>query len=334
MEKTKKRDEKTKKKETEEIETPQEEEEEEIIGEGDHSDEDFEGEDDSDMSEEEIMFNKILKRQKVKEDSDEEEKEKETPDDKSEDNLQADFEIVAPCESFFHSIKMLIQKLCDEQKFDISGLADALIEQQSLGSLPVTTLDIDLDAKYKNLDDKDFEKMRIKHNNDRDVYGITTVINFCDREDKPFLEEIYGYVMYKAKKFLQKDQIKKFISILNSKKIGLFINERYLNLPVNLIPDLLKGIVEDINFTKQQDDVENPEAYDFDYFIGMAKISSDNLYYKPEEERFIEKSVISFKFSCKSDENQEQYKRVIYLLKYSKFRNIVENIDGLFKEKE
>lgn len=289
------------------------------------------------MSDEEIAFNKILKRQKVdeqdsEEDSDEEEKI--NTGDKNEDEMQADFELVAPCESFFHSIKMLIQKLCDEQKYDVSGLADALIEQQSLGSLPVTSLSFDLDEKYKDLNDADFKKMRIKHNNDRDIYGITTVINFSDREDKPYLEEIYGYIMYKAKKFLKKDLIKKFIGILNSKKVGLFVNERYLNLPVNLVPMLLKGLIEDIDFTRKQDDVPNPEAYDFDYFLGMAKVSTDDLYYKPEEERFVEKSIVSFKFSWKSEEKAEQYKRVIYLLKYHKYKNLMENIDGLFKDTE
>lgn len=179
--------------------------------------------------------------------------------------------MVAPCESFFHSIKLLTQQLCDDQKFDVSGLADALIAQQSLGSLPVTTLGFNLDEKYADLNDEEFEKMRIKHNNDRDVYGITTVINFSKREDKKFLEDIYGYIMYKAKKCLDKDKLKKFITLLNNKRIGLFINERYLNLPVNLVPTLLKSIPEDIEFTKQQDDVENPSDFNFDFFLGIAK---------------------------------------------------------------
>lgn len=249
------------------------------------------------MSEEALVYSKILKRQKVKEDSEEEEIKDGKEESKGEDDMQLDFEIVAPCESFFHSIKMLIQKLCDEQKYDVSGLADALIGQVSLGSLPVTSLGFDMDKKYADLDDENFEKMKYKLNNDRDVYGITTVIDFKNREDKQYLEDIYGYVMYKAKKNLKKDDLKKFIGILNSKKVGLFINERFLNLPVKLIPDLLRGLIDDINFTKQQDDVEDPSAYDFDYFLGMAKLSTDGLYYKPEEERFVDKAMVKFTFS-------------------------------------
>jgi protein BCP1 len=246
----------------------------------------------SGYSEEAIAFNKILtKRQKVKE---EDEEDKNSLD--SDDELVGEFELVAPCESFFHSIKMLIHLLCDDQKYDVSGLADALIAQQSLGSLPVTTLDFDLEEKYGNLKDAEFEKMRIKFNNDRDVYGITTVINFSKRENKQCLEDIYGYIMYNAKKNLDKQSLKKFISILNSKKIGLLINERYLNLPVSLIPDMLRGIVKDIDFTKQQDDVEDPSDYDFDYFLGIGKLTPADLYYKSEEERFIKDSEIQFKF--------------------------------------
>jgi len=192
---------------------------------------------------------------------------------------------------------LLIQQLCDEQKYDISGLADALIEQQSLGSVSVSSLGFDLENKYGHLNDTEFEKMRIKHNNDRDVYGITTVINFSKRENKRFLEDIYSYIMYRAKKHLDKDQLKKFISILSNKKIALFINERYMNLPIMVIPKILKGIPEDIEFTKQQDDIADPADFDFDYFLGIAKLSSNDLYYKAEEERFINNSIISFKFT-------------------------------------
>jgi hypothetical protein len=255
---------------------------------------DAEGES-SGYSEEAIAFNTILsKRQKLQED-DEESKHESGSDNGNE--LEEEFELVAPCESFFHSVKMLIQLLCDDQKYDVSGLADALIAQQSLGSLPVTTLEYDLDAKYGHLTDEDFEKMRVKFNMDRDVYGITTVINFSKREKKQYLEDIYGYVMFKAKKFLKKDDLKKFISILNTNKIGLFINERYLNLPVNLVPELLRNLVKDIDFTKQQDDVEDPSDYNFDYFLGIGKLTPDDLYYKAEEERFVKASMVHFTFT-------------------------------------
>lgn len=191
---------------------------------------------------------------------------------------------------------MLVLQLCDDQKFDVSGLADALIAQQSLGSLPVTSLGFNLDEKYANLTDEEFEKMRVKHNNERDVYGITSVIDFSNRENKQCLEDIYGYVMYKARKQLDKEKLKKFINILSNKKVALFINERYLNLPIKLVPMLLKSIPDDIEFTKQQDDIADPSVYDFDYFLGFAKLSADDKFYKAEEERFIENSLISFKF--------------------------------------
>ena len=285
----------------------------------------------SGYSEEEIAFNNIVnKRQKVKEHEQEQEQDGEK---ESEDgSLDLEFELVAPCESFFHSIKMLTQQMWDDQKFDVSGLSDALIAQQSLGSLPVTSLGFNLDEKYKDLSDGEFEKIRIKHNNERDVYGITTVINFSKREGKKFLEDIYGYIMFRAKKTLDKEKLKKFIGILNSKKIGLFINERYLNLPIQLIPNLLKGLVDDIEFTKQQDDIEDPTDYDFDYFLGVAKWSAADLYYKLEEEKFVENSSLSFKFSCKTKEGTEQYKRVIYLLPYSKYKQLVTKIDSIFKD--
>jgi len=288
-----------------------------------------EGEMSSDLSDEEIAFDKILQKQK-KDPKNEEEKDEDSGSE--DDDLNVEFELVAPCESFFHSIKMLVQQLCDDQKYDASGLADALIMQQSLGSLPVTALDFNLDEKYSALTDEEFEKMRQKHNNDRDVYGITSVINFSNRENRQYLEDIYGYIMYKAKKNLEKDQLKKFIGILNSKKVALFINERYLNLPVKLIPTLLKSIPDDIEFTKKQDDIKDPSEYDFDYFLGISKWSPNDLFFKAEEEKFVAGSTVSFKFTYKTREGTEQYKRIIYLIKYQKYKHIVEGIESIFNE--
>ena len=59
---------------------------------------DLEGEDSSDLSDEEITFNKILsKRQKTDEKaSKSKEEEKISPESDSEDILEADFELVAP----------------------------------------------------------------------------------------------------------------------------------------------------------------------------------------------------------------------------------------------
>ena len=222
----------------------------------------------------------------------------------------------------------------DEQQYDVSGLSDALIEQQSLGSLIVSALDFDLEQKYAKLNDKEFEKMRIKHNNDRDVYGITTVINFSNRKSHPYLEEIYNYLTNQAKKHVKKDEFKQFIDMLKTNKIGLFINERYMNLPDILTPKVLKSIPEDIEFTKKQDDIDDPSVYDFDYFLGIAKWSTDNLYYKPEEERFIDHASFSFNFSCKTKEGTERYKRIVYLLKYNTFKQLVENIDDVFTEEK
>ena len=135
----------------------------------------------------------------------------------------------------------------------------------------VSALDFDLEQKYAKLNDKEFEKMRIKHNNDRDVYGITTVINFSNRKSHPYLEEIYNYLTNQAKKHVKKDEFKQFIDMLKTNKIGLFINERYMNLPDILTPKVLKSIPEDIEFTKKQDDIDDPSVYNFDYFLGIAK---------------------------------------------------------------
>ena len=59
--------------------------------------------------------------------------------------------------------------------------------------------------------------------------------------------------------------------IIEKNNVGLFINERFANLPLILIPELLKNIPEDIEFTQTCDDVQNLQEYKFDYLINISK---------------------------------------------------------------
>ena len=75
-------------------------------------------------------------------------------------------------------VRIFVEKLLDGDKFDVSDLADALVKQRSIGVLPVSVLGFDLEERYKSLNDAEFEKMRAKHNAERDVYGICSVLRY------------------------------------------------------------------------------------------------------------------------------------------------------------
>lgn len=77
--------------------------------------------------------------------------------------------------------------------------------------------------------------------------------------------------MKKAADKLDEVQFSWMKKIIEKNNVGLFINERFANLPLILIPELLKNIPEDIEFTQTCDDVQNLKEYKFDYLINISK---------------------------------------------------------------
>lgn len=60
----------------------------------------------------------------------------------------------------------------------------------------------------------------------------------------------------KAQRYCNAKQIETVESILNKKNVGLYLNERLINLPImELVPQLHQQIPDDIKFTKKQDDI-------------------------------------------------------------------------------
>jgi len=63
-------------------------------------------------------------------------------------------------------------------------------------------------------------------------------------------------VKEKAQRYCNAKQIETVESILNKKNVGLYLNERLINLPImELVPQLHQQIPDDIKFTKKQDDI-------------------------------------------------------------------------------
>lgn len=84
-----------------------------------------------------------------------------------------------------------------------------------------------------------------------------------------FTQEIIDFVLNKAKKSLNSDDYIKFVGILEKTNCGLFINERMMNLPLQLIPPLLNCLVTDINSYKE--DNPNCNKFDLDYVLIISK---------------------------------------------------------------
>jgi len=122
-------------------------------------------------------------------------------------------------------------------------MADSIIERASLGSVIVSSLgplDPEIDPECQGLADDAFEKECLKRNGTRDVFGVTTILSLSfSRSKVDFLQSVYNYAIKQAAKYLlDESKLNQFKTILNTKNVGLLVNERLINIPDSVIPDL------------------------------------------------------------------------------------------------
>lgn len=142
--------------------------------------------------------------------------------------------------------------------------------------------------------------------------------------------------MGKVAKHCTERQKENFETILKGGKtnVGLLLNERFINLPYILVPQLHDSLPEDLKFTKRQDDIEDPKEFDYQYLLVISRYSIENarskkiqaaaaqankrmrlttpsttgeekLYYKAEDELFLRHAEVSFSFKTIYRETME-----------------------------
>lgn len=177
--------------------------------------------------------------------------------------------------------------------------------------------------QYADLEDEEFDKIALKYNKERDVYGFITILSLTYLKEKhSFLKVILEYVIAKAEKYLTNDaKLNKLKSILKNKNVGLLMTERMINLPIDVVPSLHKELPDDLAFTKEQDDIDDPKEFDYDYLLVLSKYATKNqqtedaegqqrMYYKWEDEVFEKESEMSFTYLTTFADTDDNGKKV------------------------
>jgi len=58
--------------------------------------------------------------------------------------------------------------------------------------------------------------------------------------------------------------------------VGLLLNERLVNMTPMVVPQMHQQVKDDLEFTKQQDDIEDPKEFDYDYFLVISRFTISN----------------------------------------------------------
>ena len=84
-------------------------------------------------------------------------------------------------------------------------MVDSIIARASMGNVLASSLgvlDPDNNPKYKDLPDDEFEKICLKANQERDVFGFIAILSLTwSRLEDPWLNQILDYVLVKAEKY-------------------------------------------------------------------------------------------------------------------------------------
>ena len=249
-----------------------------------------------------------------------------------EQEIQVEFLFSEMRDNYFHNIKTFINPLLDFEAYNTSEMSDVIINQLEVGSVIKVGLEDDNDKNqitaYNKLNNQNVE-----------VYAVFTILNLNFYNDKSFVSKIKEFILNKAKSHCNnEEQLKKVIELLDNPKLGLIINERAINLPMELIPPLINLCVSDID----KYNVENPSdnKYHLDVLLNItkyvlcqsqgkshkrAKIEKtveDTVFYKFEDEEIINKSLVNFSYKIPyaqkdleilENKNEPQYKNISFI---------------------
>ena len=97
--------------------------------------------------------------------------------------MEVEFEYVAPCEPYYHIVRTLLTQYLDgpeQENLDISSMADHILERASIGSVIASSLgheDPEKNPAYAKLSDEEFNKIALRFNAKRDIYGFITILS-------------------------------------------------------------------------------------------------------------------------------------------------------------
>ncbi|XP_046993401.1 protein BCCIP homolog [Schistocerca americana] len=170
--------------------------------------------------------------------------------------IQVDFEGRNPTDSDFHGIKQLLQQLFLKAHVNLSELTDLIVSQNYVGSV-VKQSEVDEDSDDDDGDDGN------------DVFGITTVINLTDKQERECVQQLRSLLLELSREHATDSAATQISSLIadDTRPIGLLINERFVNIPAQISVPLLENLSKEIKRAK-----EKKMPFDFAYYVIICKL--------------------------------------------------------------
>lgn len=205
---------------------------------------------DSDDDDDELTFHENANEDDDDDDEEDEDDEMDGSGDAGADgrNINVEFVFSDPREEHFHSVKQfLLSYLPSSQPFNVSGLANVVVNQVASGTMVCVE-------------------------GESDVYGFITALSLPRYKDEGSIQQVLHYI---TKRCPPADAAR-LQEILQTKTVGLVINERMVNLPYQLVPPLHSALHEDIEWAIENEGTPELRAsFKFDYFLILSSCTMD-----------------------------------------------------------
>ncbi|PRP86881.1 hypothetical protein PROFUN_03629 [Planoprotostelium fungivorum] len=185
---------------------------------------------------------KVEKEEVVEEEEEQEDEDKEDEEDGDEEEVDIDFDLKEIVDTDFHPLKSLLKNYLADALFDSSGFIDLILAQNVIGS----TIKVDQDEAV--------------------TLGLITMLSLSHHKKQECVKQFISYITSHC----PQQHKKKLDKVLDEKKVGLLVNERMVNVPLELAPPLHQILYDDIEKAKK----DSPAEFTVDYLIMLSKSCS------------------------------------------------------------
>lgn len=238
------------------------------------------------------------------------------------DMLDVDFSFQSPdAEVDFHGLKTLLRQLfdVDNQLLDLSALTDLMLHQSHIG----TTVKCEGDEGEGSLSDP---------------YAFISILSLTAHQEAQCIKDLRSYLVdrcqaAKATGKLSPSDIKSLLGHSGS-QVGLLLNERFINMPHQVIPPLYRMLADEISEAATST-TDSPNPWKFTHYLILSKVytevdsqldnedsqlskkpkkskgSLEIFYFHPEDEVLAKhaEATVYFEYSKQNDEGASDAKR-------------------------
>jgi protein BCP1 len=206
----------------------------------------------------------------------------------------------------FQGTKTLLRQLFDVDStlFDISGLADLILSQPTVGST------VKVDGKAN------------------DAYAFLTALNTFEHREKKPMADLIKYLVNKAKTNSSLESIPDLLS--NDSHVGLIFSERLINMPSEIAPPMYSMLMDEIEAA-----VEDKEPYEFSHYLIISKTYQEvesNLEIETERKKKKAKEEASIFYFHAEDEVLHKHALAHGSFQYTKSEETVADSKRAFQE--